>query len=236
MSRVVKKNHYIASPRVDHSRISPHLARNYEFSDGEESQRANTDYASMPYSLQHEMRDELRYEKDSGYNYIPPAHSYTNRESSYDAGSDIYVTSGAYKTASEISSRYHPPSEYSPPSIRAPSGVSYDRRSQRSGGVKLEAYTAPNPLCPNTRGLCCLMLLFNLAIILVTLGFVIVIQFHEPIIVWILGIIFVIFGCLTLIGSLIFCVTIFREAKNPNEVDGIYWTNHWQKKFGTVPP
>lgn len=45
MSRILKKNHYIASPRVDNARTS-HLTSNYEFSDGEESQKANTEFAS----------------------------------------------------------------------------------------------------------------------------------------------------------------------------------------------
>jgi predicted transporter len=43
---------------------------------------------------------------------------------------------------------------------------------------------APNPFCPNTKGICCLMLLINLGLILVTLGFVVVIQFFEPVFVW----------------------------------------------------
>ena len=43
---------------------------------------------------------------------------------------------------------------------------------------------APNPFCPNTKGICCLMLLINLGLILVTLGFVVVIQFFEPLFVW----------------------------------------------------
>lgn len=44
--------------------------------------------------------------------------------------------------------------------------------------------SAPNPFCPNVKGVCCLMLLLNLGLILVTLGFVIVVQFYEPVYVW----------------------------------------------------
>lgn len=51
-------------------------------------------------------------------------------------------------------------------------------------GVKVEAMSAPNPFCPNIKGMCCLMLLLNLGLILITLGFVIVIQFFEPLFVW----------------------------------------------------
>lgn len=57
-------------------------------------------------------------------------------------------------------------------------------RGSRKAGMTVEAMAAPNPFCPNIRGMCCLMLLLNLGIILVTLGFVIVIQFFEPLFVW----------------------------------------------------
>ena len=47
-------------------------------------------------------------------------------------------------------------------------------------GVVVETMSAPNPFCPNTRGVCCLMVLVNLAIILVAIGFIIVLQLHDP--------------------------------------------------------
>lgn len=50
--------------------------------------------------------------------------------------------------------------------------------------IYFAAMSAPNPFCPNVKGVCCLMLLLNLGLILVTLGFVIVIQFIEPLFVW----------------------------------------------------
>lgn len=42
------------------------------------------------------------------------------------------------------------------------------------------------------------------------------------------------FGFLTLIGSLIYCVFVFKDAKSPKEVnpDELYWTHHWQKHIG----
>lgn len=110
-------------------------------------------------------------------------------------------------------------------------------RSTRQAGARIEAMSAPNPFCPNARGVCCLMLLINLGLILVTLGFVIVIQFVEPVFVYILGIVFLIFGFLTLIGSMVYCVIVCRDAKTPSQVrnEDLYWTKHWQKSIGYTP-
>lgn len=81
------------------------------------------------------------------------------------------------------------------------------------------------------------MLLINLGLILVTLGFVIVIQFVEPVFVYILGIVFLIFGFLTLIGSMVYCVIVCRDAKSPSQLrnEDLYWTKHWQKSIGYTP-
>lgn len=97
--------------------------------------------------------------------------------------------------------------------------------------------SAPNPFCPNVKGVCCLMLLLNLGLILVTLGFVIVIQFVEPLFVWILGLVFLIFGFATLIGSMIYCVVVCRDVKTPSQVrnEDLYWTRYWQKNIGYTP-
>lgn len=143
----------------------------------------------------------------------PSAFSY---EHGGDTGSDIYVTSAAYKAPSEISGH-----------------TNYSRKA----GARLEAMSAPNPFCPNIKGVCCLMLLLNLGLILVTLGFVIVIQFMEPLFVWVLGIIFLIFGFLTLIGSMVYCVIVCRDARTPSQVrnEDLYWTKHWQKDIGYTP-
>ncbi|KAL6968838.1 hypothetical protein U1Q18_050336 [Sarracenia purpurea var. burkii] len=174
----------------------------------------------------------------------PRAHSVASTRH-YDDSSDIYVTTAAYRPPSEISrgSRYshhsRPASNYSyrsgPP---APSEISTVKtKITRRPGVTIETMSAPNPFCPNTKGICCLMLLLNLGLILVTLGFVIVIQFFEPLFVWILGIVFLIFGFLTLMGSLIYCVYICRDVRTPKQVamQDHYWTHHWQKSFGATP-
>ncbi|KAI4471151.1 hypothetical protein MML48_1g08466 [Holotrichia oblita] len=235
MAKRINKNHYVARRPTD-SPIPVHIPRSV-YSDGEESQRAPSErtlseYA--PYTVMSE-RDGRRYQSRNP----PRAPSAMSRGSGYDNGSDIYVTSGAYKAPSELSrgSRSRgAPSHYSYRSGAAPSVASTVKtRTSRKGGVTVEAMAAPNPFCPNVKGMCCLMLLLNLGIILVTLGFVIVIQFFEPVYVWVLGIIFLIFGFLTLIGSLIYCVAICREFKSPKDVnpDDLYWTHHWQKNIGT---
>lgn len=81
------------------------------------------------------------------------------------------------------------------------------------------------------------MLLINLGLILVTLGFIIVIQFVEPVFVYILGIVFLVFGFLTLIGSMVYCVIVCRDAKTPSQLrnEDLYWTKHWQKSIGYTP-
>lgn len=57
-------------------------------------------------------------------------------------------------------------------------------KSGRSAKSKVIITSVPNPFCPKIKGMCCLMLLLNLGLILVTLGLVIVVQFFEPIFVW----------------------------------------------------
>ncbi|XP_049947005.1 uncharacterized protein LOC126452256 [Schistocerca serialis cubense] len=162
-------------------------------------------------------------------------------------GSDIYVTSAAYRAPSEISrgSRYsRTPSRLSRPASELSRSTVKTSRTQQSrasrvsrrGGLVVETMAAPNPFCPNTRGMCCLMLLINLGLILVTLGFTVVIQFFEPLFVWILGIVFLVFGFATLFGSLVYCVYLCRDAKHPKDVnlEDLYWTHHWQKSVGTT--
>lgn len=101
----------------------------------------------------------------------------------------------------------------------------------------METMSAPNPFCPNTKGICCLMLLLNLGIILVTLGFVIVLQFFEPLFVWVLGIVFLAFGFLTLLGSMLYCVHVFRGARHPKDInqEDLYWSWHWQRRINSPP-
>lgn len=256
MVQKVGKNHYIASPLSRHDSPTPvHVTRSGAYSDGEDSHRALSDrtvseYTSVPYTIVNERSTRPGYTSNSprqnGYTSTR-APSALSKGSRYDdTGSDIYVTSGAYKAPSEISrhSRARAPSHYSYRSGAAPSVTSRMSRStvktgrgSRKAGMTVETMAAPNPFCPNIKGMCCLMLLLNLGIILVTLGFVIVIQFFEPLIVWVFGIIFLIFGFLTLIGSLIYCVVICRDVKSPSQVnlDELYWTHHWSKTIGASP-
>ncbi|KAM7358667.1 uncharacterized protein ACRADG_003554 isoform 1-T2 [Cochliomyia hominivorax] len=172
---------------------------------------------------------------------LPPrAPSALSYDHGGDAGSDIYVTSAAYKAPSEISRYSHRPPSRAPRSVYSVASTAKTGRSARSTtkrGAKIETMSAPNPFCPNVKGVCCLMLLLNLGIILVTLGFVIVVQLHDPFYVWILGIIFLIFGFLTLIGCMVYCVYVCKDAKTPSQVrnEDLYWTRHWQKNIGYTP-
>ena len=117
----------------------------------------------------------------------PLSNSYDNHGA--DNG-DIYISSAAYKAPSELSRYSGPPHRTYQSKPRSIYSVASSRKtgrsahSQRRMGARVEAMTAPNPFCPNIRGVCCLMLLINLGLILVTLGFVLVIQFVEPLFVW----------------------------------------------------
>lgn len=57
-------------------------------------------------------------------------------------------------------------------------------KTSKRGGIVIETSRAPHPMCPNTRSCCCLMLLFNLGLLLICLGFVIVLQLNDPPFVW----------------------------------------------------
>lgn len=257
MARRVRKNHYVAPSPVNTESPTPvHVSRGLGASnrgystDGEESHRAPSEqtmseYTSVPYTVVNERLavPPPRKHKSKNGTKTPSVVS-NSRGSAYgDTGSDIYVTSAVYKAPSEISrgSRYSrgAPSHYSYRSGLAPSVASTTKtRTSRKGGMTVETMAAPNPFCPNIKGMCCLMLLLNLGLILVTLGCVIVIQFIKPFFVWILGIVFLIFGLLTLTGSLIYCVVICRDVKHPKDVrpEDMYWTHHWQKTIGSAPP
>ncbi|PSN48522.1 hypothetical protein C0J52_05908 [Blattella germanica] len=266
MARKLHKNHYVAnSPTESLTPVYVHRGvanTNRAYStDGEESQRAPSDRTMSEYMIANERaaatvvsrpataasdRTESRnhrrgyhkeHKKDRRRNGSRAPSAASNHRSNFDNdGSDIYVTSAAYRAPSELSHHSKVPSHYSYRSGRAPSEVSTVKtKTSRKGGLVIETMAAPNPFCPNTKGMCCLMLLINLGLILVTLGFVIVIQFFEPLIVWILGIVFLIFGFLTLIGSLIYCVVVCKDVKSPKDVspEDLYWTHHWQKNIGS---
>lgn len=42
---------------------------------------------------------------------------------------------------------------------------------------------------------------------------------------------------MTLIGSMIYCVVVCRDAKTPEQIrnEDLYWTRHWQKNIGYTP-
>lgn len=83
-------------------------------------------------------------------------------------------------------------------------------------GVVVETMSAPNPFCPNTRGICCLMALINLGLILVAIGFIIVLQLPEPAFVWNIGIVTLVFGFVAIVVSLLYCMCICQEGKHLN--------------------
>jgi len=122
---------------------------------------------------------------------------------------------------------------------RAASEKSYvSSKTKRSGHITGSLDIAENPLCPRIRGLCCLIILFNLAIILVCLGFVVVCQLFEPAFAWWVGLFILIFGFVTLIGCFIYCFVICREHKQEMEEKNgeLQWTHHWSKtmRFGEI--
>lgn len=105
-------------------------------------------------------------------------------------------------------------------------------KTSKRGGIVIESSRAPHPMCPNTRSCCCLMLLFNLGLLLVCLGFVIVLQLNDPPFVWYLGVFMLVFGFVSLIIGLVFCAWMCREGSPdaplpPNSE--LYWTHHWRK-------
>lgn len=62
--------------------------------------------------------------------------------------------------------------------------VKVKTKTTRSGKLVMETMTAPHPCCPNTKSVCCLMVLLNLGLLLITLGFVVVLQLYDPAFVW----------------------------------------------------
>ncbi|XP_013172424.1 PREDICTED: uncharacterized protein LOC106121342 [Papilio xuthus] len=231
MAHKVKNNHYVATHRseMDSPSSGGYLHRGSS-RDENDSHRAPSERTLSEYTTIDE-RTRSPSGGGSGEHRNGRRHQ---TGGSPRADSDVYVTSAAYRPPSEISRQSRAPrSVYSYRSAVAPSVASTHRsKVSRKAGVKVETMAAPNPFCPNVKGMCCLMLLLNLGLILVTLGFVIVLQFFEPLFVWILGIVFLIFGFITLVGSLIYCVVLCRENPYPRYPDDFYWTHHWSKTIG----
>merc|ERR1711941_202767 len=95
------------------------------------------------------------------------------------------------------------------------SELSVFANNSTKAGVIVETMSAPNPFCPNTRGVCCLMVLVNLAIILVAIGFIIVLQLHDPTFVWNIGVVILCFGFFTVLCALVYCMCICQESAHP---------------------
>lgn len=205
-ARKVRKGHYVATHNSG-SPSPPYGSTNRAyFSDGDDSrapsERTLSEYtmtnerSTPPQAPSRKSRDKSRNPDGPRSLSSPPSRPPPRAPSalSYDHGGengDIYVTSAVYKAPSEISRysaprTYHskPRSIYSVASSRKTGRSGRSMASQRRMGAKVEAMSAPNPFCPNIRGVCCLMLLINLGLILVTLGFVIVFQLKEALFVW----------------------------------------------------
>jgi len=119
------------------------------------------------------------------------------------------------------------------------SELSVFANNSTKAGVIVETMSAPNPFCPNTKGVCCLLILVNLALILVALGFIIVLQLPEPAFVWNIGIVILVAGFATVFVALMYCTCICKEgrrvAPDGQPANGeLYWTHHWQKNI-TIP-
>ncbi|KAG5670404.1 hypothetical protein PVAND_000672 [Polypedilum vanderplanki] len=207
-ARKVRKGHYVATHNNSPSPPYHASTNRAYFSDGDDS-RAPSERTLSEYAVTNErttppqapMRKSRSTEKSSPLN--PPSRPPPRAPSalSYDHGGetgDIYVTSAAYKTPSEIS-RYSMPHRtyhHHPSKPTSVYSVASSRRTGRShtsrrAGAKVEAMSAPNPFCPNLRG---------------------------PFFVWVLGIVFLIFGFATLIGSMIYCVIVCRDVKTPAQL------------------
>lgn len=150
------------------------------------------------------------------------------------------------KPASTIGVGYRPNTALSGKSMKSTgtmrtgvSGASTSKsKNTMKAGLAVETMSAPNPFCPNTKGVCCLMVLTNLALILICIGFIIVLQLTEPSEIWNIGIVILVAGFLTLFVTLIYCMCICQETniRRPGypPTGELYWTHHWQKNF-TIP-
>ncbi|XP_047738539.1 serine/threonine-protein kinase fray2 isoform X2 [Hyalella azteca] len=124
------------------------------------------------------------------------------RRAASRAASEIYASTRFPRPQSQMS-------QYTYRSGRHGSDVvSVKTKTTANGKLVMETMTAPHPCCPNTRSCCCLMVLLNLGLLLITLGFVVVLQLYDPPFVWYVGLSMLIFGFLVLFGSLIYCVFV----------------------------
>lgn len=109
--------------------------------------------------------------------------------------------------------------------------------TSRHGNVMVETMSAPHPCCPNTKGVCCLMILLNLSLILISLGFVIVLQLFRPPFVWYIGVILLVAGFASLIFCLVYCSWVCSGSRRYRSSNGqLYWTHHWRRQWGPNHP
>merc|ERR1712098_130451 len=97
-------------------------------------------------------------------------------------------------------------------------------KNTMKAGLAVETMSAPNPFCPNTKGVCCLMVLTNLSLILICIGFIIVLQLTDPPVVWNIGIVILVFGFVTLFITLIYCMCICQETEKILPSDTEWYT------------
>merc|ERR1719400_977092 len=161
------------------------------------------------------------------------------------AGLEGYSTPAPQST---VGLGYRPPTAMSAKSGRSNTGTAMTAASGMStvkskntmkAGLAVETMSAPNPFCPNTRGVCCLMVLANLALILICIGFIIVLQLTDPPVIWNIGIVILVAGFATVFVALMYCTCICKEGRrvapdgSPQNGE-LYWTHHWQKNI-TIP-
>lgn len=151
---------------------------------------------------------------------------YASRDSRFrDDGSEIYVADNYYNRGGGPQQHLASSSSPRPPSALSASNNYYHKppgsvlstattntSKKRRAGVVVETMSAPNPFCPRSKGVCCLLLLVNLGLILVTLGFSIVLQLFEPAFVWLVFFVLLFFsGILKVDFDFTVCEKVLRD-------------------------
>ncbi|XP_043231876.1 mRNA cap guanine-N7 methyltransferase-like [Amphibalanus amphitrite] len=227
--------------------------RDYRYQYGYDEERSEVERAPSDRAVSEFVLDTPRYDPDEQERYETDRRQrYSERDphdrdrDRYDRDRDRYDTERdrydpEEREASEIYAEAHQPdmSHYAPSQRTHRSGVSEagttKTKTSRHGNLMMETMAAPHPCCPNTKGVCCLMLLLNLAILLIALGFVIILQLYNPPFVWFIGLALLIGGFCALIFCLVYCVWVCKDAHRAQENGELYWTHHWQKQWGYQP-
>ncbi|XP_037069261.1 sarcoplasmic reticulum histidine-rich calcium-binding protein-like isoform X2 [Pollicipes pollicipes] len=220
-------------------------AMHRDYDERSETERAPSDRAVSEFILdtpRYDMHEQERYDTGRGHHGRSRERSHDRRYDD-DRGHDRRYDPEE-REASEIYAEAHQPppvsemSHYAPSQRTYRSGVSdgtMKTKTSRHGNLMMETMAAPHPCCPNTKGVCCLMLLLNLAILLIALGFVIILQLFNPPFVWFIGLALLIGGFCALIFCLVYCVWVCKDAQRANDQGELYWTHHWQKQWGYQP-